>query len=92
MKYNIDGACKGNPRFSSYGFCIRDISGDLVYAEADTIGITTNIVAKATAIWKTLQYCQTYNIQGIMLESDSLCLIRYLKRQWKIPWEVIELI
>lgn len=31
-KCNTDGASKGNPGTSSYGFCLRDDLGDLIYA------------------------------------------------------------
>ncbi|KAH0696182.1 hypothetical protein KY289_013664 [Solanum tuberosum] len=34
VKCNTDGACRGNPGQSSYGFSIRNNMGDLIYAEA----------------------------------------------------------
>ncbi|KAH0704298.1 hypothetical protein KY290_017150 [Solanum tuberosum] len=37
IKCNTDGASKGNPRQSSYGFCIRNHTGQLLYAEAQII-------------------------------------------------------
>ncbi|KAH0649910.1 hypothetical protein KY284_029822 [Solanum tuberosum] len=33
IKCNTDGASKGNPGMSSYGFCLRDKNGDVIYAE-----------------------------------------------------------
>lgn len=32
VKYNTDGASRGNPRVSSYAFYLRDDKGDLMYA------------------------------------------------------------
>ncbi|KAH0715454.1 hypothetical protein KY284_008359 [Solanum tuberosum] len=40
---NTDGASKGNPGKSAYGYCIRDGNGDLIYAEAHNIGEATNM-------------------------------------------------
>ncbi|XP_019256398.1 PREDICTED: uncharacterized protein LOC109234797 [Nicotiana attenuata] len=47
FKCNTDGASRGNPGPSSYGFCVRDHRGDLIDARAREIGDTTNIVAEA---------------------------------------------
>ncbi|KAK4732460.1 hypothetical protein R3W88_025448 [Solanum pinnatisectum] len=33
LKCNTDGASRGNPGLSSYGFCTRDDRGDLIFAE-----------------------------------------------------------
>lgn len=48
LKCNTDGVSKGNPGLSANGFCIRDGDGDLVYVEANGIGVNTNMVAEAT--------------------------------------------
>lgn len=53
IKCNTDGATKG---VSSYGVYIRNEDGDLLYAEANRIGITTNMVAELTGIWQALRY------------------------------------
>nr|XP_009627002.1 uncharacterized protein LOC104117634 [Nicotiana tomentosiformis] len=55
FKYNTDGASRGNPGPSSYGFCLRDHAGDLVFAKANEIGETTNIVAEAKSIVEGLK-------------------------------------
>ncbi|KAH0661632.1 hypothetical protein KY284_026563 [Solanum tuberosum] len=47
---NTDGASKGNPGKSAYGYCIRDKDGDLIYAEAHNIGVATNMEAEVTAV------------------------------------------
>ncbi|XP_060182980.1 uncharacterized protein LOC132612928 [Lycium barbarum] len=53
LKCNTDGASRGNPGRSSYGFCIRDSRGDLVYAQAKDIGIKENTEAEAEGSWTT---------------------------------------
>ncbi|WMV07614.1 hypothetical protein MTR67_000999 [Solanum verrucosum] len=37
VKCNTDGACRGNPGWSSFGFCFRDNKGDLIYAKSKGI-------------------------------------------------------
>ncbi|XP_075095490.1 uncharacterized protein LOC142173745 [Nicotiana tabacum] len=56
-KCNTDGASKGNPGPSSLGFCVRDDEGDVVYARAVDLGVTTNVVAEAKAILQRLECC-----------------------------------
>lgn len=72
VKYNTDGASKGNPRVSSYGFCIRDSNGYILYAEARNIGITTNMEEEITAVWKAVRHCKNQGLNHIKLEADSL--------------------
>lgn len=50
LKSNTDGACRGNPGLGDLSFCIRNDTGDLVFAKASGIGETTNIEAEARAI------------------------------------------
>ncbi|XP_075085049.1 uncharacterized protein LOC142168286 [Nicotiana tabacum] len=56
-KCNTDGASKGNSGPSSLGFYVRDDEGDVVYARAVDLGVTTNMVAEAKAILQGLEYC-----------------------------------
>ncbi|KAH0669446.1 hypothetical protein KY289_023939 [Solanum tuberosum] len=52
VKCNTDGARKGNSGESFYGFCVRDRNGNLLYAEAQNIRITTNMEAELRALGK----------------------------------------
>lgn len=58
VKCNTEGSSNGNLGISSYGFCVRDYNGDLVYAESANIGVITCMVAEATTIWKALNFCK----------------------------------
>ncbi|XP_075092121.1 uncharacterized protein LOC142172413 [Nicotiana tabacum] len=71
-KCNTDGASKGNPGPSSLGFCVRDDEGDVVYARAVDLGVTTNVVAEAKAILQGLEYCVEHDFHPLILETDSL--------------------
>ncbi|OIT02297.1 hypothetical protein A4A49_56551, partial [Nicotiana attenuata] len=43
FKCNTDGASRGNPGLSFYGFCVRDSTGDVIFAKANQIGVSTNL-------------------------------------------------
>ncbi|MDV3190795.1 MAG: ribonuclease H family protein, partial [Candidatus Phytoplasma australasiaticum] len=92
IKHNTDGDCKGNPSYNSYGFCLRDTKGDIIYAEAGFIGLTTNIVAEATTVLKAIQHGKNNNILNMQVESNSLIIIKFIRAEWRIPWEIIEII
>lgn len=68
LKYNTDGACRGNSRESSYGFCYRDCAGDVLYAESGTLRVTTNIVAEATTIRNAIGFGITQQYQHTIIE------------------------
>lgn len=92
VKVNTDGASHGNPGLSTYGYCVRDDKGDLIYAQAGQLGITTSIVAETTAVYKAIKYCYTQGFNNVSLETDSLFLKNILTDVWKTPWEVIQLV
>lgn len=68
------------------GFCVRDHVGDFIYARAEEIGVTTNIVAKAKAIMAGLEYCVAKNLHPLILETDSLVMKKVIEVEWHIPW------
>ncbi|XP_015159786.1 uncharacterized protein [Solanum tuberosum] len=65
---------RGNPGWSSFGFCFRDNKGDLIYAKAKGIGIATNMQAETVAILIALRECFSRRIQNVIIETDSLSL------------------
>ncbi|XP_075087987.1 uncharacterized protein LOC142169942 [Nicotiana tabacum] len=85
-KCNTDGASKGNPGPSSLGFCVRDDEGDVVYARAVDLGVTTNVVAEAKAILQGLEYCVEHDLHPLILETDSLVMKKAIEREWDPPW------
>ncbi|KAH0708987.1 hypothetical protein KY284_010414 [Solanum tuberosum] len=90
IKVNTDGACRGNPGQSAYGFCIRDEYGNLLYAQGEDIGLRTNTEAEIIAILEALRYCKRVGLEGFWLESDSLSIVNCLRNSWKVPWERVE--
>ncbi|KAH0752435.1 hypothetical protein KY285_005583 [Solanum tuberosum] len=92
LKCNFDEACRGNPGMGSYGFCLRNHTGDLMFAKAKGIGMTTNMEAEALAIYEALSYCHDNGFRQVIIETDSLCLKRMILKQWRVPWEMVEMI
>ncbi|XP_070054663.1 uncharacterized protein [Nicotiana tomentosiformis] len=88
-KCNIDEASKGNPGPSSLGFCVRDDEGDVVYARAVDLGVTTNVVAEAKAILQGLEYCVEHDFHPFILETDSLVMKKAIEREWDPPWALV---
>lgn len=85
IKCNTDGACRGNPGIGTYGFCLRNKLGDLVYAESGNIEFTINVKAKMRAILKAIRYCVAKEIRRIIIESDSLLMVNIINKIWKVP-------
>lgn len=90
VKCNTDGASKGNPGESAYDFCVRNCAGDLMYAEAQSIGLTTNMEAEIMAVWKALLFCYSKNYHQVNLKTDSLGVHKMISKEWKISWEEVE--
>ncbi|XP_075092125.1 uncharacterized protein LOC142172415 [Nicotiana tabacum] len=89
-KYNIDGASKGNPGPSSLGFYVRDDEGDMVYARAVDLGVTTNVVAEAKAILQGLEYSVEHDLHPLILETDSLVMKKAIEGEWDPPWVIAQ--
>ncbi|XP_060185616.1 uncharacterized protein LOC132615077 [Lycium barbarum] len=89
FKCNTNGASRGNPGPSSYGFCVRNWQGDLVYAQCAEIGDSTIVVAEAKAILQGLTYCVEHELHPLIMETDSLLLKKVVEEQWQILWCII---
>lgn len=85
-KWNTDDASRGNLVPSSYGFCVRDHAGDLVFVKAKEIGETTNIVAESKAIVEGLAYCVERQLNPLIIETDSLVMRKIIYGEWATPW------
>ncbi|XP_060200275.1 uncharacterized protein LOC132628511 [Lycium barbarum] len=85
---NTDGASRGNPGRSAYGFCLRNNEGDLRYAYATEIGITTNVDAEVMAILQAMRYCKNENLDNIIVQTDCEIVYKILQEGWKPPWGI----
>ncbi|KAH0665329.1 hypothetical protein KY285_026535 [Solanum tuberosum] len=68
LKCNTDGVSRGNPGESAYAFCLRNDKGDIVYAEAERLGIRTNMEAETTAIIRALRFIKCHKYGAKQLE------------------------
>lgn len=48
----------GKIRVSAYPFDLRNVNGDLIYAEGDTIEDTNNIEVESTTILNATKHCK----------------------------------
>ncbi|XP_059285202.1 uncharacterized protein LOC132038567 [Lycium ferocissimum] len=92
IKCNIDGASKGNPGRSSYGYCLRNSLGDLIYVEGKEIHETTNMEAEVMAIKEAIYHCVANNIQEVLVETDSMVMKNIIEGTWEIPWQLIVIV
>ncbi|XP_060182538.1 uncharacterized protein LOC132612249 [Lycium barbarum] len=80
LKCNTDGATRGNQGRSSYAFCVRDATGNLVYAKAKEMEDNTNTESEAMAFLEAARYCISQQVYSFILETDSLLLKNILER------------
>ncbi|XP_059310971.1 uncharacterized protein LOC132062414 [Lycium ferocissimum] len=85
FKCNTDGASKGNPGPSSAAFCVRDSSGEFIYAMARILTETTNLVAEVVAIEEGITYCVLHDLLPVIVETDSLTMQKVLDGIWEVP-------
>ncbi|KAH0755036.1 hypothetical protein KY290_025306 [Solanum tuberosum] len=92
VKYNTDGASRGNPGASAYAFCLRDENEDLLYAKGEKIEDATNTEAEAIAILEAAKHCKQADSHRIIIQTDSLLLQQVLMMKWECPWSISDMI
>lgn len=91
IKVNTDGTSKGNPGLSTYEFCLRNESGNMIYEKPGQLGVATSNV-EALAILRALRHCKAQGWDRVILETDSLSLQKINTKEWGIPWEIVQLV
>ena len=93
LKIYFDGGSRGNPGPSAVGAVVYDKNDNLVDQMSLFIGNYTNNLAEYLALDNVLElikkYRVKYNVQRIILFTDSKLLYSQLKRIWKIKDEEI---
>lgn len=81
-----DGASRGNPGHSSYGFSIQDTFGKTIYEEGKYIGIVTNNFAEYSAVLASLEYVKDNldKATAINFLMDSKLVAEQLSGRYKI--------
>ncbi len=81
-----DGASRGNPGYSSYGFVIYDLSGKQIYKEGKFVGHATNNIAEYSAVIEALTLVGEKlgcNVE-IEVRADSNLVVQQLSGKFKI--------
>ncbi|MBI2021451.1 ribonuclease HI family protein [Candidatus Daviesbacteria bacterium] len=85
---NTDGASRGNPGPSSYGYIIKSVSGVMLHQESKKIGLATNNIAEYTAVLFSLKYLKDHYVHKaphqVQVLSDSKLITEQLKGNFKI--------
>ena len=80
-----DGASRGNPGPSSYGFSILDKEKKILYEEGKYLGINTNNFAEYSAVLAALIYIQkNFEKAVITFFMDSKLVVEQLSGRYKI--------
>jgi ribonuclease HI len=85
-----DGASRGNPGPASYGFTIRDASGNLVFEEGKVLGINTNNFAEYSGVLEAFKYLvEKFPSEriNVTLKADSRLVVMQLAGKYKIKAE-----
>lgn len=84
-----DGASRGNPGHSSYGFVICDEKGETIHKEGKYLGIKTNNFAEYSAVLAALEYIKENKNAKTQLEFfiDSKLVVEQLSGRFKIKSE-----
>lgn len=79
-----DGASRGNPGPSSFGYVIYAEDQSVIAEVGRTIGSTTNNVAEYEGLIQGLAHCKELKISEVTVKSDSQLLVRQLNGQYKV--------
>lgn len=80
LKFNIDGASKGNPGEAGYGGVLRDDEGNIQVIIHSYLGKAANNMIEFMAMETCLEILLRYNIQNVTIEVDSELVINSAKR------------
>jgi len=83
LKFNIDGAFKGNLGEAGHGGVLRDDRGDIIFIFYGNLGKTTNNMVKLMAMEQSLEFLVQENRQNMIIEVDSEIVINFVRR---ISW------
>lgn len=80
LKFNIDGASKGNPRDVGYQGVIRDEESNIKVIFHSHLGRETNNMAELMAIEQGIDILIDHNLHNAIIEADSELKINSVKR------------
>ena len=84
LKIYFDCGSRGNPGPSAVGAVIYDNKGNIIEKLSSCIGKYTNNMAEYFALDKVLDLLDKYNVNKIILFTDSKLVHNQIKKIWKI--------
>ncbi|XP_026378671.1 uncharacterized protein LOC113273119 [Papaver somniferum] len=84
-----DGASKGNPGISGYGFIGRSSSGDFLVAVTGGLRVSTNFYAEVLAILNAGEWTIRKDHKEVWFRTDSAAVISAFQSN-KIPWFAVK--
>ncbi|OIT30843.1 putative ribonuclease h protein, partial [Nicotiana attenuata] len=86
VKLNSDGSCTNGQ--CGGGGIIRNQKGKFIMAYSIPLGEGTSNYAEAEALLFELKWCADRDLKMAIGESDSLLIVKCVKREWKPPWNI----
>ncbi|XP_020524394.1 uncharacterized protein LOC110007475 [Amborella trichopoda] len=92
LKINFDGSSMGNPGPAGIGGVIHDCYGNIVLSFIGPIGLATSNFTEMSALLRGLKIFLKWNLGSTcLIEGDSLNVIRWHRKEQKVPWELLSL-
>ncbi|XP_077249330.1 uncharacterized protein LOC143888817 [Tasmannia lanceolata] len=89
MKLNFDGSSLGNPGESGIGGLCRNDKGEVLWAYSGPIGVADSNEAEVRAVHSGIKYLDRSAFDKIIVERDSLNVIRWLSGEASPPWRFL---
>ena len=86
----IDGSCQGNPGDAGYGVIVKGENKDTLEILGNYIGKATNNIAEYQALIACLQLTKKYNMDTLIIHSDSQLVVNQIKGFYKVKQEHIK--
>lgn len=83
MTLYFDGASKGNPGPSAWGWVLVDKEGNKEEGQHARLPVTTNNVAEYTALLEGLRYLKEKSITNVVIKGDSSLVVNQLNKKKK---------
>ncbi|XP_070010993.1 uncharacterized protein [Nicotiana sylvestris] len=87
IKINTDES-KNVKGYSSSGRICRDHSGNMIVAFVSSLGMTSSNMTEARAVLFGLHWYVLSGYSQLILECDSLLVVKMLKGVNKVPWQM----
>lgn len=84
LKIYTDGASRGNPGDSAWGYVILDEQENSITTQSGYIGRSTNNQAEYFAVIRALQRAKELTQSKVHLHSDSQLLVNQVTGSWKV--------